>query len=40
MSLLDRINSPKDIKGFSIEELRALCAEIRKYMVDCCAVNP
>ena len=38
--LLDRINSPKDIKGLSITELRQLCAEIRSYMIECCSVNP
>ena len=37
---LDKVDSPKDIKNFSIEELRELCAEIRHYMVECCAVNP
>lgn len=38
--LLDKVNSPKDIKGFSIEDLRELCAEIRRYMIECCSVNP
>lgn len=38
--LLDNIGSPADIKALSIEELRKLCAEIRSYMVECCAVNP
>ena len=38
--LLDKVNSPKDIKGFSIEDLRGLCAEIRQYMIECCSVNP
>ena len=38
--LLERVNSPEDIKGFSIEQLRQLCGEIREYMVECCAVNP
>ena len=37
---LDRVNSPADIKGFSMDELRALCAEIRHYMIECCSVNP
>lgn len=40
MPLLDHIKSPADIKGLSIDELRELCAEIRSYMVECCAVNP
>ena len=38
--LLDSVNSPADIKGLSIEQLRQLCAEIREYMVDCCSRNP
>ena len=38
--LLDKVNSPKDIKGFSIEDLRELCVEIRRYMIECCSVNP
>ena len=37
---LDNINSPRDIKGLSIDELRTLCEEIRQYMIECCAVNP
>ena len=40
MSLLDRIDSPADIRNYSIEELRQLCSEIREYMIDCCATNP
>ena len=38
--LLERVNSPKDIKKFSMDELRGLCAEIRRYMIECCSVNP
>ncbi len=38
--LLDKVNSPKDIKGFSMDELRQLCQEIRNYMIECCSVNP
>ena len=38
--LLDKVNSPQDIKNLSIEELRELCSEIRHYMIECCAVNP
>ncbi|MBR5274398.1 MAG: 1-deoxy-D-xylulose-5-phosphate synthase, partial [Bacteroidales bacterium] len=37
---LDRVDSPADIKGFNMDELRALCAEIRHYMIECCSVNP
>ncbi len=39
-TLLDRVDSPKDIKGFSMDELRQLCHEIRQYMIECCSVNP
>lgn len=38
--LLDKVNTPADIKGFSTEELKELCAEIRDYMIGCCATNP
>ena len=38
--LLDKVNSPEDIKDFSMEELKELCAEIRSYMIECCAKNP
>ncbi len=39
-TLLEKVNSPKDIKGFSMDELRQLCGEIRQYMIECCSVNP
>ena len=39
-TLLDKIDSPADIKALSIEDLKVLCQEIRHYMVECCAVNP
>lgn len=38
--LLDKVDSPKDIKSFSIDELKILCSEIRNYMIECCSVNP
>ena len=38
--LLDKINSPADIKGFSIDELKQLCAEIRHYIIEVCSTNP
>ena len=38
--LLDKVNSPSDIKGFSKDELKKLCDEIRDYMVQCCSHNP
>ncbi|MCH5315528.1 MAG: 1-deoxy-D-xylulose-5-phosphate synthase [Eubacterium sp.] len=33
MSILDNVNSPKDIKKLSINELEQLCSEIREFMV-------
>ena len=39
-TLLDKVSSPKDIKGFSMDQLRTLCEEIRHYMIECCAKNP
>lgn len=38
--ILDKINSPADLKVLSIRELMELCGEIRDYIVKCCAVNP
>lgn len=39
-NLLDKVNFPEDIKDFSCTELETLCAEIRRYMVECCSRNP
>ena len=38
--ILDKINSPEDLRRLDIEELRPLCGEIRDYIVSCCADNP
>ena len=38
--LLEKVNSPADIRKFNADQLRLLCKEIREYMVDCCAKNP
>lgn len=38
--LLDKIDSPSDLRKLAPEQLEQLCAEIRDYMVECCAVNP
>lgn len=40
MSLLEKVNSPEDIRGFSVKQLETLCSEIRQYMIGCCATNP
>ena len=39
-NLLDRVNSPEDIRDFNTEQLRQLCEEIREYMIECCSTNP
>lgn len=38
--MLEKVNSPQDIRSLGQEELKALCAEIREYMIECCSVNP
>ena len=38
--ILDTIDSPADLRKLDLEGLRTLCAEIRDYMVRCCAENP
>ena len=38
--ILDGISSPRDIKQLDLAALRTLCAEIRDYIVRCCAQNP
>ena len=34
MSILDRVNTPKDMKGLSAEELKALAADVRNFMIE------
>ena len=38
--LLDSIHTPADIKSFTPAQLRTLCAELRQYIIECCANNP
>ena len=38
--ILDGIDSPDDLRKLDEASLEALCAEIRDYMVRCCAENP
>lgn len=40
MEILDKINSPEDLRGLDVKELTALCAQVREYMVECCSKNP
>ena len=37
MSLLDRVQSPADLKDMSREELRALSDEMRAFLIDLCS---
>ena len=39
-TILEKVNSPKDIKALDFRELGQLCTEIRQYMIECCSVNP
>ncbi len=34
MNILDNVNSPKDIKSLSIDELKQLCGEIREFLIE------
>ncbi len=38
--LLDKINSPQDLKRLPLEELPRLCQELRSYLLHALAVNP
>lgn len=38
--ILDKIDSPQDLKKLDMAGLRTLCSEIRNYMVECCSRNP
>ncbi|MFO7161355.1 MAG: 1-deoxy-D-xylulose-5-phosphate synthase N-terminal domain-containing protein, partial [[Clostridium] cellulosi] len=38
-NLLDSINSPNDIKKFNINQLEALCAEIREKLISTVSKN-
>lgn len=37
---LDRIDSPQALRALTAEELRCYCDEVRRYIVEVCAVNP
>lgn len=40
MSLLQDINSPKDLKRLRVEELPCLCEELRKFLLESLSTNP
>lgn len=37
---LYRVNSPEELRRLSVKELRAYADEVRRYIIECCAVNP
>ena len=39
-SLLEKVNSPAELKGLSIEELCRYSDELRRYIIEECALNP
>ena len=40
MSYLDQIRTPEDLRKLSLEELPALCQELRRYIIEQTAENP
>lgn len=36
--ILEKINSPDDVRKLGVEELKTLCDEIREYIVRCSVV--
>ena len=38
--ILDKVNTPQDLRKLDVSELPGLCDEIRDYIVRCCAANP
>ncbi len=40
MSLLENINDPAQIRDLNTAQLQELCAELREYIIACCAENP
>ena len=37
---LYRVNSPEELRRLSLKELRIYADELRRYIIECCAVNP
>ena len=37
---INRINSPEDLKKLKVEELPAVCAELRQFIIDALSKNP
>lgn len=38
--LLDKINSPADLKALDMQQLKQLCGELRAYILEVCSENP
>ena len=38
--LLNKINSPADLRKLDRDRLGELCGEIRSYIIECCSGNP
>ena len=38
--VLNKVNTPADVRELSLNERVQLCADIRQYIVECCAQNP
>ncbi len=38
--ILDKVETPEDLRKLPEKELKGLCTELRDYMVDCCSKNP
>ena len=39
-NVLEKVNTPDDLKKLSCDELKTLCDEIRAYIIDVLANNP
>lgn len=40
MTVLDKVNFPKDLKNLSMDELVALCSDLRNFIIDQLSLNP
>ena len=40
MALLETISDPAQVRELDVSQLEQLCAELRQYIIECCAENP
>jgi len=40
VEILNKINSPADLKDLNNNDLQKVCTELREYIIECCAHNP